>query len=138
MPLDYQAQINVFRWIQVASANVAGTPFLTPQPFTPAPQAFAHFTMAPRTPHGMETTGLLFMLQNANYSGNTGATAGAGGFTVTPWMVDPGATIWGSGASFSASYNQLFTTFDFDAGMLYFQITNVSVAGNLFIGICEQ
>lgn len=139
MPLDQQAQLSTFRWLFVSSASVAAAPnAVNPFPFNPSPLASAHFVMAPVTPHGLQTTGMLFMIKAPDFTGGTAATAGAGGFTVTPWILDPATTIWGSGAAFSASYDQLFTTFDFDASAVFFQIGNVAVAGNLMFGICEQ
>ena len=121
-----QAELSAFRWLTVSGAQPA-----------PTDGGGGMFTMSPRTSTGLITTGLLFMLKACDPF-FTSATAGAGGFTVTPWIGDALSNRWAAGTAFSASFDQVFTTFDFDACQLYFQIGNVSVGGFIMIGICEQ
>lgn len=137
---DPQAQVNTFRWVLgITGAPATATIFdLDTDPTGVQNVSFTQpmFVMSPVTPHGLPTTGCLFQLQASARS--TSATAGVGGFTVTPWMFDPFSYHWASGDDFSADYGELFTTFDFDAGGLYFTVANVAVAGVILIGICEQ
>jgi hypothetical protein len=134
--MSVQAELTTFRWLLLTVPNTDPSA-LTPQVFSTG-YAPAHFTLAPVTPTGLATTGLLFMLKSPGFSGGSPATAGAGGFNVTPWIIDPGTKMVGSGATFPANYDELYSTFDFDASLIYFQIGNVSVGGSVFVGICEQ
>lgn len=126
-----QADLTGFRGIRIEALDAARA--LPPSQANTDPD----FTMSPFAPSEMPTTGLLLMLQSPSV-GN--ATALAGGFSITPWIRDPVSKYWGSGATFSAAYGQLFTTFDFDAGELWFQIENVNPAGGpeLYLFIAEQ
>jgi len=130
---DLQAELTTFRWLQLAVPIAA--PTLTGFAFQTT--TFGHFVLAPVSPAGLVTTGMLFMIKSPPASVGP-ATAGAGGFTVTPWLYDPGTGMPAAGAAFSASYDQMFTTFDFDAIPIYFQIGNVATPGNVFVGIAEQ
>lgn len=124
-----QAEVAGFRVVRLASASVGSAP--TDGAAGTVPQ----LTMSPIARGGMPCTGLAVMLK-APSSGS--ATAGAGGFTVTPYMRDPVSYRWGSMESFSAAYGQLFTSFAFNPGELYFQIANVSGAGDIDLHYAEQ
>ena len=94
------------------------------------------FTMSPFTLEKLPTTGLLLMLKTSPIL--PAATPGAGGFSVTAWLRDPSSLRWAAFAAVSVGFDQLFVSYDIDAGELYFQITNVAVDGALDIGLAEQ
>ena len=125
-----QGDLSTFRMFAIVTPTVNPTDGSIDNDGTPP-----LLTMSPVSGSGMLTTGLLFMLKSPPSSN---AVAGAGGFTVTPWIRDPVTQKWASGASFSADYDQMFSTFDFDACDLYFTFANVAADGIIFIGISEQ
>lgn len=128
-----QGDLTRFRWLRVDTAVAARA--LAPVAGLFGTGTQPDFTISPFTIEDMPTTGILFELQQPSAGS---ATAGAGGFTVTLWIRDPNTGRWASAAALSASYAQIFTTFDFDACEVFFQITNVGVAGLIDIGIAEQ
>lgn len=122
-----QADVSRGRVLRLSTAAVTAAP--TDGTTDPA------MVMSSRTPTGLETTGLWIGLK-APTAGS--ATAGAGGFTVTVYVRNPTTGAWFSCSSTSMAYGQAFVTFDFNASELYFQITNVAVAGNVDVHVWEQ
>jgi hypothetical protein len=106
-----------------------------------------HFIMSPRTPDGYPTLGFCFGLFGApGVPVASQATALAGGFTVTPWVLidtisgQPGlmvSTWMAMEPTTGVLLNQLFSSFDINASAIRFQITNVNVNGSLGIIFCE-
>lgn len=91
------------------------------------------------TPDGQPVASVAVLLKSPTApAAVTAATALAGGFTVTVWMRNPITRQWGATASFSAAYDQWFTTGDFRGGELFFQIANVNVAGSLDVNVLEM
>jgi hypothetical protein len=90
-----------------------------------------------RAPNGLPTTGFLFSMFNV---AGGGATAGAGGFTITLWVWNPIAQRWFSFAAKTlVNYDELYETYDIDGGALIFvQVANVAVAGEFTFCFCEQ
>lgn len=130
-----QADLTHFRWLHfdsVATTNAANPVDGTPGNGGTAPQIL----MSPFTQEKLPTTGFLIMLKTSALL--PAATPGAGGFLVTIWLRDPSSTRWAAFAGASIGFDQLFVTYDVDAGALYFQIGNVSVDGALEIGLAEQ
>jgi hypothetical protein len=92
--------------------------------------------LSPQAPGMLPTTGFLFGLK-APSAGS--ATAAAGGFTVTVWTRNPVLKQWFNWeATTGVDYDELFVTADIDSAELYFQIANVSVAGNVDVSVWEQ
>jgi hypothetical protein len=124
-----QGHLTRFRAVRVSSAAVAAAP--TDGQAGTAPQ----LVLSPKSPaSGLPTMGFQIMLKAPTASP---ATAGVGGFSVTPWVRDPISFRWASGTASSIEYSQLFQTFDVDACELYFQIENVSGAGDVDIHVAE-
>jgi hypothetical protein len=124
-----QAQLARFRNVRVLTTVVSAAP--TDGSGGTAP----HLTLSPLAPSGLPTTGFIFMLK-APSAGS--ATAGAGGFTVTFWFLDPVSLRWGSATAVSVAYGQMFVSFDVDAIPVYMQITNVAVDGSIDLHLAEQ
>ena len=93
------------------------------------------FTLSPVAVSGMPTTGMLLMLKLPTGSA---AAPDAGGYDVKLWMRDPVSYLWAAADTVAIGYGELFTTFDFDAGDIYFQVGAVDVDGNVFLGVAEQ
>lgn len=126
--MSQQADLNRGVPFRLASANVSA------QPTDGVTQP--HVTMSPIGATNLLTTGLFFGFKAP--TNVTAATAGAGGFTVVIWIANMVTLSWFSSSSVSVSYDQAFSTFDFNAAALFFQVTNVSVAGSIDVHLIEQ
>lgn len=125
-----QADSIRFRGVRVNTTDAAV--LAGPTDGATAPQ----FQMSPVGPSGIPTQGFIFMLKAPVLSP---ATAGAGGFTVVLWFRDPNSQRWGSAVSVSIGFNQMWVCSDVDAmDGVVFQITNVSVNGDIDIHFAEQ
>lgn len=123
-----QADINRGIPFRIATANVGAQP--TDGVTLP------HVVMSPVGATSLLTTGILFGFKAP--TDGTSATAGAGGFTVVIWVANATLLAWFSSSSVSVSFDQAFSTFDFNASALFFQVTNVNVAGNIDVHLIEQ
>jgi hypothetical protein len=96
-----------------------------------------HMQMSAQTPTGMTTTGLALGLKAPTVGS---ATAVAGGFTVSVWLVNPVTLAWFASASAVIDFSQVFVTFDFNASGVYFQVAaaSVAVAGSIDFHAWEQ
>jgi hypothetical protein len=84
-----------------------------------------HRQMSAVTPTGMTTTGLAIGLEAPTVGA---ATAIAGGFTVTIWLLNPVTLAWFSSSSAAIGFGEAFCTFDFNASGIYYQVAAASVA----------
>lgn len=127
-----QADSVKFRGLRINSADAG----VATGPTDGAGGSTPHFQMSPIAPSGMPTMGFTFMLKAPTA---TPATAGGGGFSVTIWFRDPNSYRWGSSVTVSISFGQLWICNDVDAmDGVFFQITNVAVAGDIDIHFAEQ
>lgn len=103
-----------------AAAPVDGAIGATPAPTEPDIVTGLHL---PGT--RIETRGVMFMFKAPTDA--TVAVAIAAGFTVTPWVRDPGTREWADSASVSVPFNRWIVSNDFNGGELFFQIAAASV-----------
>lgn len=130
-----QADLTKFRWKRV---NTIVNHTAAPTNGTASTSGTApDFRLSPFTVSKMPTTGIGLMLQSPQLNP---ATAVAAGFTVRVWLRDPATKRWASFDDVSIAYQQLFVTFDIDAGELFFQFVaaGTAVDGNIDIGVAEQ
>jgi hypothetical protein len=154
-----QAKFNRFRLLRVNTAakgasDMSGSagldPTVAPLATTPGAEGGPHFILAPETGDGQLTQGFEFGLISPSdppAGAATGATPGAGGFTITIWrLVDTAQQAGISTLSKSwlamqpltgADYKQLFRSFDMNTGAIRFQIGNVAIAGAIVLAFCE-
>lgn len=115
------------RLIQLGTAAVAAAP---------ARGQIPHLMLSPRTSRSMPTQGFAWNLVAPSAGA---AIATAPGFTVQIYRVAPTLGVWTSFQAFaSANFLDQLVLPDISGGIgLYFQITNVTTAGNVLLAIAE-
>jgi hypothetical protein len=149
-----QAKFNRFRLLRVNTAaagasEMSGSAGLDPTvaPLSTDVNGGPHFILAPETGDGQLTQGFEFGLISPTDppgGGATGATPGAGGFTITIWRLVDTTQQAGVPKQWLAmqpitggDYKQLFRSFDMNTGAIRFQIGNVAIAGAVILAIAE-
>jgi hypothetical protein len=98
-----------------------------------------HIVLSANCPNGTPCMGFSLALFSPDSGG--GATAGAGGFDVTPYRLNSTLGIWCAMKTFTspgAAYQDQLVCFDFGGGAaLYFVLGNVAVAGNVLVLVGE-
>lgn len=125
-----------------ASGHAKESPMAPPAGVGP-PDMGPHFVMSPETTDGRPALGFQFALLNSHIFAGVRATPGAGGFSVTPWILVANAMTvqspeWVAMATIAGvGVNQLFSSFDINASAVRFQIGNVAVDGAVQIMFAE-
>lgn len=110
-----------------------------------APNMGPHFLLSPETPDGRPTLGFEFALLNVLIPGGQRATAAAGDFTVTVWKLVLNAMITTATRADWVAFtprtgvqvNQVFRSFDVNACVIRFQVSNIAVDGSIQLMIAE-